>query len=137
MLPHCKGWQLPVKYHHLYCLCLHSKCINKWFYSALHMDYRSLPSCYSVLLAFCLHMKCSSNDISQKSNRWRSITLFADGGHGGLFVYHTGRQMSIMIANGTHYWLLEKNLPNTIQSGDWFNLAFRWRPDKGIQVHNA
>ena len=32
------------------------------------------------------------------------------------------------------FWLVEKNLPQKIQANDWFNLAFRWRADKGVQL---
>ncbi|XP_067933217.1 uncharacterized protein [Watersipora subatra] len=42
--------------------------------------------------------------------------------------------MTVLVANGSFSWHVEKNLPNAIQAGDWFNLAFRWRIDKGVQL---
>lgn len=62
------------------------------------------------------------------------ISCVSDGGHGGFFIYQLGRKMTVLIGNGSAIWLAEKNMPATVQAGQWFNLAFRWRSDKGIQV---
>lgn len=49
-------------------------------------------------------------------------------------MYQLGRKISVIIADGEQYWLLEKNLPNAILADEWFNVAFRWRTDLGVQV---
>lgn len=62
------------------------------------------------------------------------IFYFIDGGHGGFSVWQLGRKFSVFIGDGESYWLAEKNLPNKILADDWFNLAFRWNKDLGLQV---
>ena len=55
-------------------------------------------------------------------------------GHGGFFVYQLGRKVATIIADGEMYWFVEKNLPSSILPDEWFNVAFRWRADLGVQV---
>ena len=45
-----------------------------------------------------------------------------------------GRRVGVLIADGTDFWFVDKGLPSSVQANDWFNLAFRWSVEKGVQV---
>ena len=49
-------------------------------------------------------------------------------------MYQLGRKVATIIADGEMYWFVEKNLPSSILPDEWFNVAFRWKADLGVQV---
>mgnify|MGYP001803161908 CR=1 FL=1 len=52
-------------------------------------------------------------------------------------MYQLGRKVATIIADGEVYWFVEKNLPSSILPDEWFNVAFRWRADLGVQVSKS
>lgn len=49
-------------------------------------------------------------------------------------MYQLGRKVATIIADGEVYWFVEKSLPASILPDEWFNVAFRWKADLGVQV---
>ena len=72
--------------------------------------------------------------VTRTGRSTHNITNVSDGGHGGFYVYHIGKKVGVLIADGERFWSVEKNLPAVVEPDEWFNLAFRWSLVRGVQV---
>ena len=82
------------------------------------------------------HVTINKNGVGHVHTYYISqqVISHADNGRGGFCIMQTGQVITVVVANGEEFWKAETSLNKNKYMDEWFNIAWRWRADRGIQV---